>query len=85
MQGAPESYPAHKRVLAVLASVAEKLPDAPLYYNLHDVCKTVHCTPPPMDILRSAIANAGSWRQHKPPLLPRLPCLCTMAHVARPS
>ena len=43
----------------MLASVAEELPDTPLYYNLHDVCKTVHCTPPPMDILRSAIANAG--------------------------
>ena len=46
-------------MLAVLASVAEELPDAPLYYNLHDMCKTVHCTPPPMDVLRSAIANAG--------------------------
>jgi tRNA (guanine26-N2/guanine27-N2)-dimethyltransferase len=39
--------------------VAEELPDVPLYYSLHDVCKTVHCTAPKAQVFRSAIINAG--------------------------
>ena len=31
----------------------------PLYFSLHDVCKTVKCTPPKADVLRSALINAG--------------------------
>ena len=44
----------------MLTSVAEELQDVPLYYDLHALCKTVHCSPPPADILRSAIVNAGT-------------------------
>ena len=44
----------------LLTAVSEELPDVPLYYNLHDVCKTVRVTPPPADVLRSALVNAGS-------------------------
>ena len=58
MQDNP-AYPAHKKVASVLTSVAEELQDVPLYYDLHALCKTVHCSPPPADILRSAIVNAG--------------------------
>lgn len=56
---APARYPAAARVRALLASVAEELPDAPLYYNVHDLCRTVKCTPPPADAIRSALVNAG--------------------------
>ena len=60
-QDHPERYPAHKKVASVLTSVAEELQDMPLYYDLHALCKTVHCSPPPADVLRSAIVNAGQW------------------------
>lgn len=43
----------------MLTQAAEELPDAPLYYDLHDLCKTVKSTPPKMEVFRSAIINAG--------------------------
>lgn len=52
-------YPAAPRVAAVLAAAAEELPEAPLYYNVHDLCKAVRCTPPRVELLRSALVNAG--------------------------
>lgn len=41
---------------------AEELPDAPLYYNLHDVAKTIRTTAPSADTFRSALVNAGALR-----------------------
>lgn len=55
----PARYPALPRVRAVLSAAADELPDAPLYYNVHDVCKTVRCTPPKAEVLKSALLNAG--------------------------
>jgi tRNA (guanine26-N2/guanine27-N2)-dimethyltransferase len=43
----------------MLTQAADELPDAPLYYNLHDLCKTLKCTPPKTELFRSAIINAG--------------------------
>ena len=53
-------YPAHQKVISHLTAVSEELVDVPLYFSLHEVCKTVRCTPPKADILRSAIINADS-------------------------
>ncbi len=53
------SFPAYEKIHGILTAVSEELPDAPLYYNLHDLCKTVHCTAPRAELLRSAIVNAG--------------------------
>lgn len=39
--------------------VQEELPDVPLYYSLHDMCRTVKCQPCKRDQFMSAIINAG--------------------------
>ena len=52
-------YHAAPRVLALLTAVAEELPDAPLYYSMHSLSRTLRCTPPPAESLRSAVINAG--------------------------
>ncbi len=39
--------------------MSEELPDVPLYYNLHELCKAVHCSSPRAEVLRSALVNAG--------------------------
>jgi len=44
----------------MLAMALEELPDAPLYYNLHDVAKSVKLSAPPVDTFRSALVNAGA-------------------------
>lgn len=54
-----EQYPACNKVISHLTAVSEELVDVPLYFSLHDVCKTVKCTPPKADVLRSALINAG--------------------------
>ena len=54
-----ERYAQHARIRGLLASVAEELPDVPLYYSLHDLCKTVRCTAPKAQAFRSALLNAG--------------------------
>ena len=52
-------YQAAPRVLALLTAVAEELPDAPLYYSMHSLSRTLSCTSPPAEALRSAVINAG--------------------------
>ncbi len=32
---------------------------APLPRSLHDICKTLRCTPPKAQVFKSALANAG--------------------------
>lgn len=59
MDKAQAEYKQYKRLRGLLMSVTEELPDAPLYYNLHDICKTVRCQPPKFEVLRSAIIHAG--------------------------
>ncbi|KAG2433178.1 hypothetical protein HYH02_012720 [Chlamydomonas schloesseri] len=52
-------YAAATKIKGYLLSVVSELPDAPLYYNLHDICKMVRITPPKSDVFRSALVNAG--------------------------
>lgn len=66
MQDNRQLYPACNKVISHLTAVSEELVDVPLYFSLHDVCKTVKCTPPKADVLRSALINAGEHIQHPP-------------------
>lgn len=52
-------YAQYDKLRGMLLNVSEELPDVPLYFNAHDVCKTVKCTPFKTELLRSAILNAG--------------------------
>ena len=52
-------YAGYARIKGMLAQAADELPDVPLYYDLHDVCKTLKCQPPKMEVMRSALINAG--------------------------
>ena len=60
LQDNKAQYPAHNKVISHLTAVSEELVDVPLYFSLHDVCKTVKCTPPKAEVLRSALINAGT-------------------------
>ncbi|GFH17151.1 tRNA (guanine(26)-N(2))-dimethyltransferase, partial [Haematococcus lacustris] len=53
------NYAQHAKIKGYLTSVAEELHDVPLYYDLHDLCKTVRCQPPKSEVFRSALLNAG--------------------------
>jgi tRNA (guanine26-N2/guanine27-N2)-dimethyltransferase len=57
--GALGGYAAEARVRGMLAVAREELPDAPLYYDLHSLSRTLRCTAPPLATLRSALLNAG--------------------------
>ncbi|OQS05091.1 N(2),N(2)-dimethylguanosine tRNA methyltransferase [Thraustotheca clavata] len=52
-------YPTKDRLHGLLTSVSEEVVDAPLYYTLHGLCKTLHCSQPRMDQFQTAILNAG--------------------------
>lgn len=52
-------FGAYDRIRALLTTAHEELPDVPLYINLHDACKTLRCTPPRAEYVRSALVNAG--------------------------
>jgi N2,N2-dimethylguanosine tRNA methyltransferase len=59
LQERKASFPAFERIQGLLTMVAEELPDAPLYVSLHDISKTLKCTPPRSEVFRSALVNAG--------------------------
>ena len=59
MQADKSNFQAYSKVRGLLTSASEELPDVPLYYNLHTMCKTLRVTPPGNSIVRSAIVNAG--------------------------
>eukprot|EP00201_Polytomella_parva_P017700 CAMPEP_0175054124 /NCGR_PEP_ID=MMETSP0052_2-20121109/9323_1 /TAXON_ID=51329 ORGANISM="Polytomella parva, Strain SAG 63-3" /NCGR_SAMPLE_ID=MMETSP0052_2 /ASSEMBLY_ACC=CAM_ASM_000194 /LENGTH=534 /DNA_ID=CAMNT_0016318769 /DNA_START=180 /DNA_END=1781 /DNA_ORIENTATION=+ len=54
-----QCFAAYPKIRGLLTSALEELPDVPLYYDLHDLCKTVHCQPPKKDVFRAALLNAG--------------------------
>ncbi|KAL6622966.1 hypothetical protein ACP70R_032845 [Stipagrostis hirtigluma subsp. patula] len=54
-----DAYPAYAKISAILTSVSDELPDAPLFVSLHNLCATLKCTNPTMVMLHSAITNAG--------------------------
>ncbi|GFR95240.1 tRNA (guanine(26)-N(2))-dimethyltransferase [Elysia marginata] len=47
------------RICGMLNVALEELPDVPLYYVLDAVCSVLHCQPPNMMLMRSALLNAG--------------------------
>jgi tRNA (guanine26-N2/guanine27-N2)-dimethyltransferase len=47
-----------KRLEGLLTTVSEEL-DTPLFYNLSDLCRVLHCQSPPMDVFKAGIYNAG--------------------------
>lgn len=64
------AFPAYAKVHSILTAASEELLDAPLYVNLHDVCKTLKCSAPRAEVLRSAIVNAGyrcaaGWKRER--------------------
>lgn len=52
-------FPAYNKIHSLLVNVAEELPDVPLYFNLHEISKTLKCSSPRAEVLRSALVNAG--------------------------
>ncbi|XP_021739408.1 probable tRNA (guanine(26)-N(2))-dimethyltransferase 1 isoform X1 [Chenopodium quinoa] len=54
-----DRYPAYDKIVAVLTTVSEELPDVPLFLCLHNLCGTLKCTSPAAVIFRSAVLNAG--------------------------
>ena len=54
-----QHYQAFDRLQGLLTAAAEELPDVPLYFKAHDLAHTLKTTPPPAQVLRSAIVNAG--------------------------
>ncbi|KAL6754856.1 putative N2,N2-dimethylguanosine tRNA methyltransferase [Haematococcus lacustris] len=74
------NYAQHAKIKGYLTSVAEELHDVPLYYDLHDLCKTVRCQPPKSEVFRSALLNAG-FRvsgSHANPLALKTDAPCTV-------
>ncbi|CAM9249887.1 unnamed protein product [Phaeothamnion confervicola] len=59
----------HKRIVGLLSSVMDELPDVPLYYTVPNICETLRCTMPKQVELFAALVNAG-YRvssQHREP------------------
>ncbi|ETW01211.1 N2,N2-dimethylguanosine tRNA methyltransferase [Aphanomyces invadans] len=52
-------YPTKDRLHGLLTSVSEEVVDAPLYYTLPGLSKTLHCQQPRMDQVQVALMNAG--------------------------
>ncbi|KAF0691189.1 Aste57867_17537 [Aphanomyces stellatus] len=62
-------YPTKDRLHGLLTSVSEEVQDAPLYYTLPGLSKTLHCQQPRMDQVQVALMNAGYQvsQSHKVP------------------
>ncbi|MCL7034331.1 hypothetical protein MKW94_007391 [Papaver nudicaule] len=59
VQSLKEKYPTYHRISAVLATVSEELPDAPLFLSLNHLSKTLKYDPPSTVKFRYAVCNAG--------------------------
>ncbi len=55
----PRRLPAYNKLHSILTAVSEELPDSPLYFNLHDMCKTLRSASPKAEVFKSALVNAG--------------------------
>ena len=54
-----DQFAGYSKIQGLLTTAIEELPDAPFFINLHDICKTVKCTPMRGEVFRSALINAG--------------------------
>ena len=52
-------YTSCKKLTGLVAAIADEIHDAPLFHTLHGMSKTLTCTSPSMQVMRSAIINAG--------------------------
>ena len=59
MQADAGALQAEVRLKSLLTLALEELPDVPLYYNVHDLCKILKAVAPSQDAFRSALVNAG--------------------------
>ena len=55
----PHNLATHRNILGLLTVVSEELPDVPLFYTLSNICKTLSCPSPPIDLVRAALINGG--------------------------
>ncbi|XP_040384038.1 probable tRNA (guanine(26)-N(2))-dimethyltransferase 2 isoform X3 [Oryza brachyantha] len=53
------TYSAFAKISAIMTSVSEELPKAPLFVSLHNLCAILKCTNPTIAMFQSAIRNAG--------------------------
>ncbi|XP_052134415.1 probable tRNA (guanine(26)-N(2))-dimethyltransferase 1 [Oryza glaberrima] len=53
------AYSAYAKISAIMTSVSEELPKAPLFVSLHNLCAILKCTNPTIATFQSAIRNAG--------------------------
>lgn len=54
-----DQFKAYGKVHALLTAIGEELTDVPLFMTLHQMTSVLKCTPPPGNLFRSAIINAG--------------------------
>lgn len=59
VENSPSPPKTKDRICGMLNVALEELPDVPLYYVLDAVCSVLHCQPPNMMLMRSALLNAG--------------------------
>ncbi|GMH35110.1 hypothetical protein BSKO_02978 [Bryopsis sp. KO-2023] len=54
-----ESYKMFDKIKGMLTTASEELSDCPLFFDTHDVCKTVGISAIKLDMFASALSNAG--------------------------
>jgi len=52
-------YSTQAKVTGLLTTISEELPDAPLYVDLHLMCKNIHAVVPNLNYFTSAIVHQG--------------------------
>jgi tRNA (guanine26-N2/guanine27-N2)-dimethyltransferase len=59
LQENSDKYATSKRLEGMLQVISEEVPDVPLYYTVDGLSRVVHTGSPPVELLRSALLNAG--------------------------
>lgn len=59
MQANPQMFASQVKICATLRAVMEELPDAPLYYTLSSLTRTLKCEGPKLVTVSNALMNAG--------------------------
>ena len=52
-------YTSCKKLTGLVAAISDEIHDVPLFHSLHQLSKVVACTSPNMQVVRSALINAG--------------------------
>ena len=52
-------YTSVKKLTGLITAMSEEIPDAPMFQTLHGMSKVLGCTSPSMQLVRSALINAG--------------------------